>query len=72
MTAKEIRDLSEGEINVKLRDTRNELLQLRLKKHTGQIEKPHIIRILCKSIARMETVLTQKKSKKAIARLSAR
>jgi large subunit ribosomal protein L29 len=67
MTSKEIRELSPAEIQTKLRDTRNELLQLRLRKHTGQVDKPHMIRVLRKDIARFETILTQKKSQKTAA-----
>ena len=67
MTSKEIRELAPAEITTKLRDTRNELLQLRLRKHTGQVEKPHMIRVLRKDIARLETILTEKKAKKTAA-----
>lgn len=67
MTSKEIRELSPAEITTKLRATRDELLQLRLRKHTGQVEKPHMIRVLRKDIARLETILTEKKSKKTAA-----
>ena len=63
MTPKEIRDLSPDEITTKLREVRSELLQLRLKKNTGQVEKPHLLRVLRKDIARLETILTQKKTK---------
>jgi large subunit ribosomal protein L29 len=62
MNTKEIRDLAPAEIETKLRATRDELLQLRLKKHTGQIEKPHTLRVLRKDIARFETILRQKKT----------
>jgi large subunit ribosomal protein L29 len=61
MKPKEIRDLAPAEIETKLRATRDELLQLRLKKHTGQIEKPHQLRVLRKDIARLETILREKK-----------
>ena len=67
MTTKEIRDLAPAEITTKLRSTRDELLQLRLRKHTGQVEKTHTIRDLRKDIARLETLLTEKKSKKTAA-----
>jgi large subunit ribosomal protein L29 len=59
MTAKEIRELSAGEIETKLRETRDQLLQLRLRKHTGQVEKTHELRELRKTIARLETILRQ-------------
>jgi len=62
MTSKEIRELSLAEIEIKLRETREQLLQLRLRKQTGQVEKTHEIRILRKDIARFETALTQKKA----------
>jgi large subunit ribosomal protein L29 len=67
MTTKEIRELAPGEITTKLRATRDELLQLRLRKHTGQVEKHHNIRALRKDIARLETILTEKKSKQTAA-----
>ncbi len=60
MKAKEIRELSPAEIETKLRDSREALVQLRLRKHTGQVEKTHELRSLRKDIARLETVLTQK------------
>ena len=62
MTSKEIRDLSATEIENKLREAREQLLQLRLRKNTGQVEKTHEIRVLRKDIARLETVLNQKKA----------
>jgi large subunit ribosomal protein L29 len=67
MTSKEIRDLAPAEITTKLRESREQLLQLRLRKHTGQVEKPHTIRELRKDIARLETILNEKKSKKTAA-----
>jgi len=62
MKAKEARELSSAEVVTKLRETRDQLLQLRLRKHTGQIEKTHELRVLRKDIARLETVLRQKNS----------
>ena len=62
MTSKEIRELPVAEIETKLRETREQLVQLRLRKNTGQIEKPHMLRVYRKDIARLETALTAKKS----------
>ena len=67
MTSKEIRDLAPSEITTKLRETRDKLLQLRLRKHTGQVEKPHLLRDYRKDIARLETILKQKNTPKAAA-----
>jgi large subunit ribosomal protein L29 len=60
MNAKEIRDLSAEEIGTKLRETREQLLQLHLRKQTGQVEKTHEMRVLRKTVARMETIRRQK------------
>ena len=65
MTSKEIRDLAPSEITTKLREIRDQLLQLRLRKNTGQVEKPHLLREYRKDIARLETILRQKKNAKA-------
>jgi large subunit ribosomal protein L29 len=56
MTSKEIRDLSHDEITVKVRSIREELLQLRLRKQTGQVEKTDKLRTLRKDIARLLTI----------------
>lgn len=61
MKAKEIRDLSITEIEKRLRDTREESLKLRLGRQTGQVEKTHEIHDRRKTIARLETILNQKK-----------
>lgn len=63
MTAKEIRELSAGEIDTKLRETREQLLQLKLRKQTGQVEKTHELRTLRKDVARLETIRNQTKAK---------
>ncbi|HEY0944153.1 MAG TPA: 50S ribosomal protein L29 [Opitutaceae bacterium] len=65
MTSKEIRDLAPAELPAKIRELREQLLQLRLRKQTGQVEKTHEIRTLRKDIARLETALTASKKKAA-------
>ena len=65
MTSKEIRDLSATEITPKTRELREQLLQLKLRKQTGQVEKTHELRTLRKDIARLETVANEKKQKAA-------
>ena len=62
MTSKEIRDLSPGEITTKLSETREQLLELKLRKQTGQVEKTHELRTLRKDIARLETIQNEKKN----------
>ena len=60
MTAKEIREFSAEEIGTKLREIREQLLQLHLRRQTGQVEKTHEMRVLRKTVARLETILKQK------------
>ncbi|MGH7944618.1 MAG: 50S ribosomal protein L29 [Opitutaceae bacterium] len=63
MTSKEIRELSASEIATKARETREQLLQLKMRKQTGQVEKTHELRTLRKDIARLETIANEKKAK---------
>ena len=67
MTSKEIRDLSSDEITAKVRSTREELLQLRLRKQTGQVEKTDQLRPLRKAIARLLTIQNEKKRPATVA-----
>lgn len=60
MKAKDIRELSVAEIEKKLRDMRDELLGLNLRKKTGQVENTGRIRVLRREIARFETIKSQK------------
>lgn len=59
--AKDIREMSEAEIEKKLRDTHDTHLNLRLRKQTGQVEHPHEFKKLRREIARLETILKEKK-----------
>jgi large subunit ribosomal protein L29 len=67
MTSKEIRDLTSEEITTKLRESRANLLDKRIRKQTGQVERTHEIRVLRKEVARMETILRQKNKAPAAA-----
>ncbi len=60
MKAKEIRELSAEEIAKKLRDMREELLNLNIRKATSQVENTGRIRQLRRDIARFETIKAQK------------
>lgn len=61
MKSKEIREMSEAEIEKQLRDTRDERVLLRMQKQTGQVEHPHRFKDMSRQIARLETILKQKK-----------
>ena len=60
MKPKEIRELSPEEISKKLREGREALLNLRLRKQASQIEKSSELRRLRREIARLETILKEK------------
>jgi len=64
--AKEAAELAPAEIEKKLRDTRHELLELRLRKKTGQLEKSHLLKELRRDIARLETAASAKRPKAAV------
>ena len=61
MKSKEIRELSAEEVAKKLREMREELLNLNIRKGTGQVENTGRIRELRRDIVRFETIKTQKK-----------
>lgn len=64
MKIKEIRELSEQELNTRGRDLRKEAFHLRLQQQAGQLEKPSQIREIRREVARIETVLTTKRKSK--------
>lgn len=61
MKISEIKDLSETELNKKFRELGEELLQLQVRKQTGQVEKPHLIKSIRRDRARILTVLSELK-----------
>ena len=61
MSTKAIRELSNAEIEKKLRETRQAHVSLRVRKQIGQVEQSHEFGKLRKDIARLETILKEKK-----------
>ena len=57
MKISEIKELSVPELQKKHRDLGEELLQLRVRKQTGQVEKPHLLKTIRRDRARILTVL---------------
>lgn len=53
----EIKNLTEGEIADKLKESRTELFNLRFQLATGQLENPHRITAVKRDIARLHTEL---------------
>ncbi len=54
--AEEIRELSDADIDRRVRDLKEELFNLRFQSATGQMENPMRIREVKKDIARLKTV----------------
>ena len=61
MQAFEIRNLSEGEIQTKMEEAYEELFNLRFQKTIGQVKDPNRFSLLKRDIARMKTILGERK-----------
>lgn len=59
----ELRGLSCDELRNELLSLRKEQFNLRMKKASGSLEKPHLITMVRKSVARVKTLLTEKAGK---------
>jgi len=62
MKFSEIKELSEAELHKKLRELGEELIQLRIRKQTGQVEKPHLLKSIRRDRARILSALRPKTS----------
>jgi large subunit ribosomal protein L29 len=62
MTGKELRERSIEELGKTLGDLEEQLFKLRFQKSTGQIENPQKIRQVRKDIARVKTVLSERRA----------
>lgn len=60
MKVNELRKLSNEELEAKVKETKVELFNLRLKQATGSLEKPSKIHELRKNIAKMKTILKER------------
>lgn len=61
MKIEEIRKMSTTDINKKIIECKDELFDLRMKQSTGSLTQTHKIHSLRKDIARLKTVLNEKK-----------
>ncbi len=61
MKASEIRDLAMEELEAKSRELRGELFNVKVKRSTGQLESTALLMQLRRDIARVETVLREKR-----------
>lgn len=61
MKAKEIREMSSEELENKLKELKSELFNLRFQHAINQLDNPHKIADVKRDIARVMTVLREKK-----------
>ena len=59
---KELRGLSAEELETRIKESKKELFDLRLKQSTGSLEQPSKIHELRKNIARMKTILAEREN----------
>jgi large subunit ribosomal protein L29 len=60
MKIKEIQELTSKELLARKRELKEEMFNLRIQQQSGQLEKPHLMRVARRNIARIETVLSRK------------
>ena len=62
MKAKDLRDLTDDELESKLADTRQELFNLRFQSATGALENPARLKLAKREIARILTVRVEREA----------
>ena len=62
MKMSEIKELSDLELTKMFRELGEELLQLQIRKQTGQVEKPHLIKSLRRDRAKILTAISSLKA----------
>ena len=63
MKAAELRDLDRDELSVKEHNLADQLFRMRIQKSMGQLEAPEKIRTVRRDLARIKTVLRQKRDR---------
>ena len=62
MKAAELRTLGEDELSTRQRDLTDQLFRMRIQKSMGALEAPDKMRTVRRDLARVKTVLRQKRS----------
>jgi len=57
----EMRNLAKEELHLKLKAFKEELFKLNAQRYSGRVEKPHMISSVKRNIARVMTLLNEKK-----------
>lgn len=61
---KELRGLSAEELLQKEKALKEEMFKLNMQRYSGRVEKPHMFSLIKKDIARIQTILSERKDKK--------
>ena len=61
MKAAELRDLGADELGLKERDLVDQLFRMRIQKSMGQLDQPEKMKTVRRDLARVKTVLRQKR-----------
>jgi large subunit ribosomal protein L29 len=61
MNASELRGKTEAELRETLHDLLKEQFNLRMQRGTGQFSRPHLMKDVRRNIARVKTVINQKR-----------
>jgi len=61
MKTKELRNLSKEELLQKEKAIKEELFKLNMQRYGGRVDKPHMFSLLKRDIARIETILNEKR-----------
>lgn len=62
----DVRNLTDSELVAKKKDARQEYFNLRLQQQTGSLEKPSRLNELRKDVAKLETVLSERRLGKKV------
>lgn len=66
MKAKDVREMTNEELNSKLKSLKQELFNLRFSNATGQLSNPMQLNICKKDIARIKTILAEREMNKKV------
>lgn len=56
----ELRKMTEAELHDELLSVRKAQFSLRLKKANGTLDKPHLVKTLRRTVARIKTIMTER------------
>jgi len=62
MKTKELRNLTREELLQKEKSLKEELFKLNMQRYGGRVDKPHMFSLLKRDVARIETILQEKKT----------